>query len=44
MKKNQNYLTPEIFEFEIRTEGVLCASDPLGQNGADAGVFEENEW
>ena len=44
MKLNENYLTPEISEYEIRTEGVLCVSGPLGQNGANAGIFEENEW
>lgn len=44
MKRNQNYLTPEISEYEISTEGVLCVSDPIGQPGADAGVFDENEW
>ena len=44
MKTEKYYLTPEISEYEIRTEGVLCVSGPLGQNGANAGIFEENEW
>ena len=44
MNTNLNYFTPEISEYEIRTEGILCVSDPIIQNGADAGHFEENEW
>ena len=38
MKGIQNYLTPEISEYEIRTEGILCAS-PGG-----AGSLDDNSW
>ena len=38
MKKDQNYLTPEISEFEIGTEGVLCVSSE------GAGTLEDNSW
>ena len=38
MKQIQNYLTPEISEYEIRTEGVLCSS-PGG-----AGSLGDNSW
>lgn len=39
MKQIQNYLTPEISEYEIRTEGVLCVSSPGG-----AGSLDDNSW
>ena len=38
MKKTQNYLTPEISEFEIRTEGILCESS------VGAGTLDDNSW
>ena len=44
MKMIQNYLTPEISEYEVNTEGMLCVSNPIVGNGSDAGLFEENEW
>ena len=42
--KNDFYFTPEISEYEVRAEGILCVSDPENMNGADAGYFEENQW
>ena len=37
--KKEFYVTPELMEFEISTEGVLCQSP-----GAGAGDLGENEW
>ena len=37
--KKEFYVTPELMEFEINTEGVLCQSP-----GAGAGDLGENEW
>ena len=42
--KKEFYFTPEISEYEVRTEGILCVSDPEYMIGADAGYFEENQW
>ena len=41
MKQIQNYLTPEISEYEICTEGVLCVSDASGAGG---GKLDDNSW
>lgn len=41
--KKQNYLTPEIFEYEITAEGLLCTSG-LGGNVAGGGELDDNSW
>lgn len=38
MKAEKLYLTPEISDYEISTEGILCAS-PGG-----AGSLDDNPW
>lgn len=45
MKQNrkQNYFTPEISEYEITLEGVLCGS-VLGGNVAGGGELDDNSW
>ena len=43
MKRDQNYLTPEISEYEISTEGLLCGS-VLGGNVAGGGELNDNSW
>lgn len=45
MKQNrkQNYFTPEISEYEITLEGVLCGS-VLGGNVAGGGELDNNSW
>ena len=40
----RSYNAPEIQEFEINTEGIICVSNQLEQNVIDAGILEENEW
>ena len=37
--KKELYVTPEVMEFEINTEGVLCQSP-----GAGAGDLDDNAW
>ena len=38
MKTKRFYLSPEIMELEINTEGILCEST------ASAGTLDDNTW
>lgn len=42
LHKKQNYLTPEISEYEMTAEGLLCGSGV--DNVAGGGELEDNSW
>ena len=43
MRTKTFYVAPEIVEFEMATEGLLCQS-PDAETGAGAGELDDNSW
>ncbi|MGM9763140.1 MAG: hypothetical protein ACI3ZQ_03860 [Candidatus Cryptobacteroides sp.] len=41
---NKNYISPEITDLEILSEGLLCQSDRGGQANNEELTFEDAIW
>ena len=44
MKEKERYFSPETVEIKLRTEGVMCASEPIDNAlGVGTGMFDYND-
>lgn len=44
MKEKELYFSPETVEIKLRTEGVMCASEPIDNAlGVGTGMFDYND-
>ena len=44
MKEKERYFSPEMVEIKLRTEGVMCASEPIDNAlGVGTDMFDYND-